>query len=156
MKTTPANQPTAHSFVKLRRIYRFTLALTLGVLYNFSTGAQVPAQQCVSTAVVGGTADALTIPMLPCAYTTTLLIATAAFANTTTTPTMKMGNMPPLPIVNATGGELKVGDIAGPGFRMILTTDGQRWYLLNSLVSGATPAVVWDGGGVWDGGWVWQ
>lgn len=101
--------------------------------------------QCVSTAVAGGTSDALTIPALPCIPTTTLLIITSVYANATTKPTLKVGTANPQVILNQTGGPLSPGDIPAHG-RVLLTNNGANWFLLLQGSSLPTSRVVLVGG----------
>jgi hypothetical protein len=87
--------------------------------------------QCVAAAVAAGTSDAITVPDLPCTRTNTLLVLMASAANQTDTPTIQAENGAALPIVKDMGRALLPSDIAGAGFRAILTSNGQQWWLRN-------------------------
>lgn len=93
--------------------------------------------QCVSTAIAGGTSDALTIPALPCIPTTTLVILTSVYANATTKPTLKVGTANPQVILSPTGMPLQAGQIPAHG-RVLLTNNGANWFLLAPLGNGGT------------------
>lgn len=124
------------------------LAAAVFVLLSATAGAQ--STQCTSTAVAGGTADAITIPVLPCSVTTTLLILTMQAANSTTTPTIAM---PPETtakvVVKGAIAPLAIGDFAGAGFKALLTYNGTNWTLLNpASFSGGVGDVVGPGSSV--------
>lgn len=113
---------------------RLLAAGALLLLGAFGAQAQVvPQQQCVSTALAGGTADAITVPLLPCQATTTLLILTLSATNATTTPTLQQIASPQLPaqvIVNSNGSALKAGDLTS-GNVVLLTNNGTNWIVLS-------------------------
>lgn len=113
------------------------------VLYGVvPSNAQAPSSQCVASAVAGGTADAITIPPLPCPATTNLLIVTTQAANITTTPTLQVGAALPLVIVGPNGSPLVAGQIPGSGYRAILTPTGSTWILLNPFGAGTVTSLT--------------
>jgi hypothetical protein len=114
----------------LRLLVAWVLIFTLLVAVAHS---QVSTQgdQCIANAAAGGTANAITIPLLPCSTNTNLLLLTAAFANTSTTPTLQQVGGPALPIVRGDGSPMQGGDIAGAGYVALLTSTGTSWVLLN-------------------------
>jgi hypothetical protein len=87
--------------------------------------------QCIANASAAGTADVITIPALPCALTTNLLILTASAANATTTPTLQPLGLAAQTIIRANGSALAAGDIPGSGAVVLLTPNGTNWILLN-------------------------
>jgi hypothetical protein len=104
------------------------------------SGGPLPATQCVSTAVASGTPDAMVIPSLPCADTTTLLILTAIGANARPSPTLQVtGTMNKYPIVNIDLTPAGAGAIPAAGYRLLLTFDGSHWIILNTLTSTLFP-----------------
>jgi hypothetical protein len=108
-------------------------ALLLLGLAALPAEAQVPPQaQCVTAALAGGTGDQITVPLLPCQGTTTLLVLTLTSVNATTTPTLRMLNapLPALPIVNYDGSALNIGQLTS-GAIVSLTGTGTQWRLLN-------------------------
>lgn len=92
-----------------------------------------PGTQCVASAFANGTPDAITIPALPCALTTNLLILTSGGANTTTTPTLQPLGLPAQTIVRPDLTPLQPGDIGGFGSKALLNPTGNLWVLLNPL-----------------------
>lgn len=102
--------------------------------------AQSPLTQCVSTAVAGGTSDALTIPQLPCTATSTLLVLTLTATNTTTSPTLaQIGVSAPQVILNGSNaGALTAGQLQAGG-HVLLQYNGLNWFLLSSIISGSIP-----------------
>src|ERR1700733_2996132 len=130
-----------------RRLGRLAAAasVALGLLVGVAN-AQAPATQCVSTALAGGTGDAITIPVLPCGVTTTLLLLTISTTNATTTPTLQMVTAQAQPIVEANGGSLAVGELQ-VGSVVLLTNNGTEWLKLSNLgVVVAGPGVSNIGG----------
>jgi len=120
----------------------FAVVILLASALGKPAFAQPFPQQCVTTVVAGGTSDAITIPTLPCALTTNLVIMTAQAANATSTPTLSSGGGAVLPILQGTGQPLAAGDIAGAGFRALLTPTGTSWILLNPALSGTIAAAL--------------
>ena len=92
-----------------------------------AAGAQV--NQCVSSAVAGGTPDALTIPLLPCVFTTNLLVLTPSATNVTNTPTLQMTGFPAQPIVLGSGA-IGAGALQA-GAPVILVPTGSKWILVS-------------------------
>lgn len=124
----------------MRHNIRTSLRLALlQFLLIWSAWAQAPpSTQCVSTALAGGTSDALTIPQLPCSATSTLLVLTLSATNTTTTPTLQqVGVSAPQVIVNSGGGALQVGALQN-GARVIMNYNGVNWFLLTVSLGSAT------------------
>jgi hypothetical protein len=119
----------------LRSTFYAAAALLLTALLPLSAKAVPPPTQCVSTAIAGGTADAITIPQLPCIPTTTLLILTTVAANVTPAPTIAAAGGTPLVVKRNTGAALAPGDLAANA-RMLLTSNGLNWFLLNPGFSG--------------------
>lgn len=102
-----------------------------------------------TSAVAGGTADALTatfspaITSLPVAPGTLSVLVRAASANTTTTPTFATSGTAAKTIVKGNNQPLVVGDIAGAGHWLDLQYDAtlDKWILQNPATS-ITPPVV--------------
>ena len=127
------------------------LALLALALFAAPAGAQYPpyTQQCIANASAGGSSDAITIPALPCALSTNLLLLTSASSNGTTTPTLQPLGLPAQVITRSGGAALQAGDIGPSGYVALLTPNGSNWILLNpanaggggggSLVVGTTP-----------------
>lgn len=129
--------------------------------------AALPTSQCIVSALAGGTANALTIPTLPCIPTTALLVLTPSLTNTSSTVTLKYPGGPASPVLAFNGTPVPTGLLI-PGSRYLLTFNGSDWFLLNSLSGTATntvtgptsptpnagDVVVWSGVGlgVLDGG----
>lgn len=88
--------------------------------------------QCVSSAVAGGTTDALTIPLLPCAFTTTLLVLKLTATNLTTAPTLQMTGLAALPILKSTGLAPSIGQLTS-GTTVLLTCTGASWLILGGV-----------------------
>jgi hypothetical protein len=105
--------------------------LSLGVRSLIPERAIGQTTQCIANASAAGLADAITIPALPCALTTNLLILTASAPNATTTPTLQPLGLAAQTIVRPNGSALAAGDIAGSGFVALLTPNGSQWILLN-------------------------
>ncbi len=132
--------------------------LGLFALPSNSLGQTAPQTQCVASATAGGTVDAITIPALPCALTTNLLVLASGGQNLTTTPTLAPLGLTPQVIVRPNGSPLALGDLGPTGYRALLNPNGVVWYLLNpatlgntTLVPGAmTLAPSTNGGVLWD------
>lgn len=125
-------------------------ALALLAYVNMSplpVQAQVP-QQCVTNAIAGGTPDAITIPLLPCALATNILILTVSGNNTTTTPTIQMAGYPAQRIYTNTLSDPGIGDFGDAGSVLMLTSTGSSWLIINGNVGGYIPLPL----GVSDGG----
>lgn len=119
------------------------IALAMGLIFGLGMAAahaQGAPTECISSQVAGGTADAITIPALPCSSTTNLVILTVQAANVTTTPTLQIIGTLPQSILKGTNQPLAVGDLGGAGYRALLTQTGFTWILLN-------PASAGGGGG---------
>lgn len=112
----------------------FTTALCAGVV-----NAQTSPSQCVTNAVAGGTADAITVPLLPCGLSTNILILTISANNTTTTPTLQMAGFPALPIYTNTLAAPGIGDFGGAGSVLMLASTGSSWLIINGNVGGYIP-----------------
>lgn len=131
------------------------LLATLGSLLVGAASALaqgIPISQCVSTAIAGGTADALTIPQLPCTATATLLVLTTPLTNTTATPTIQqIGVSAPQVILNGTtGGALSIGELVA-GAQTLLTYNGRNWFALSSPLGGAANTLLIPGTGITGG-----
>jgi len=137
---------TKHNFIRLSFLVLLTFIYVFG---HAPASAQVaPVTQCTSTAVAGGTADALTIPKLPCSVTTTLLILTTPLANTTTTPTLQMQGALAQTITNADGSAIIAGALSANA-HSLLTNNGTNWIILSAktsaLVVPTSPLLGGDG-----------
>lgn len=108
------------------------------LLAKFDGQAQAQSTQCVTSTVAGGTADALTVPLLPCGLATNILILKLTATNTSTTPTLQMTGYSPLPIVDSTTGALTVGALVS-GATVYLTGTGTKWLLMSSAVGATGP-----------------
>lgn len=107
----------------------------LGLVWGFAWGlssahAQAPPQQCISSALAGGTGDAIVLPMIPCWPSTTLVIVNITASNQTTTPTITVtGFGGAATILYSNGTALAAGELQ-PGQKRLLTYSGTNWYLL--------------------------
>lgn len=101
-------------------------------------GATAP-QQCVTNAVAGGTADAITVPLLPCGLATNILILTITANNTTQTPTLQMAGFPAQRIYTNTLQNPGIGDFGGAGSVLMLASTGTSWLVINGNVGGYIP-----------------
>lgn len=91
-----------------------------------------PTTQCVSSAIAGGTPDVLTIPLLPCSVTTTLLmLKTGAAANVTATPILQMVGATAQVIVEGNGAALVAGELTA-NTTFLLSNNGTNWIKLNA------------------------
>lgn len=107
---------------------KLLLALLL-VLLAMPAEAQT---QCVTNAIAGGTANTITIPLLPCGLATNILLLTLAGANTSPTVTIQMTGFAALPVLNADGSALAVGALPGADAVVQLTSTGSQWLLLSN------------------------
>lgn len=119
---------------------KFLLAATTltGLVFASPAFAQAQ-QQCVTNAVASGTADAITVPLLPCGLSTNILILTITANNTTTTPTLQMAGFPALPIYTNTLAAPGIGDFGTAGSVLMLTSTGSSWLIINGNVGGFIP-----------------
>lgn len=117
------------------------------------------ATQCVSSALAGGTPDAITIPMLPCGTATSVLILTLSGANTVVDPTLQMAGYPELPIQTSTGDDLAVAELPAAGAIVMLTGTGSAWRIVSgnategfvgtlTVPNGGTGATSFTGNGI--------
>lgn len=113
-------------FLLVALVLTVLLAMTM---WGKDSPASAQATQCVSSASAGGTGDALTVPLLPCSATTTLLILKLTATNTITTPTLQMVGATAETIVTSAGAALSVGQLAS-GTTILLTNNGTNWILL--------------------------
>ena len=137
---------------------RWSMWIIAGLLglIALSAQAQLPKTQCISTAIGGGSGDAVTIPLLPCSETTTLLVLTFTAPNTITNPTISVNGQTPHVILNFDATALTVGELA-PSQRRILTYDGANWLLLSGGTAGGGGGITLCGSTPWDGAdLVWQ
>ncbi len=109
--------------------------------------AQLPSTQCVSTALAGGTGDALVIPRLPCQQTTTLLMLVFSATNTSNHPTLQQAGFAAYPIVQFDGSVVPISTFAHGQMRL-LTFDGSRWVLLTGSNPGSVSQVALQGDNV--------
>lgn len=96
--------------------------------------------QCIANAIAGGTANALTIPLLPCALGTNILILTLSATNSGAA-TLQMAGYPAIPIQDVTGTALVSGMLVS-GSVVLLTCTGTAWRMLLAvpLTTPLTPA----------------
>ncbi len=94
---------------------------------------------------VGGS-DAISVTLQrPVVLANGLIIyVRAQYANTTTAPTLKVGDFPAKAIVKGNNRPLSIGDIAGAGYVMQLTYDQNfdRWILLNPALGVIIPQTI--------------
>lgn len=134
------------------RTVRFASAILAGLLgLVAAASAQVtvlsPAQQCVASANAGGTANALTIPLLPCGASTNILLLNVTATNTAAAPTLQMLGFAAHPIVASDGSAVPAGALVA-GNTVMLNSQGQSWRLLtrtDGLASALTEDTVWIG-----------
>lgn len=86
--------------------------------------------QCVANALAGGTGNALTIPLLPCALSTNILILTLSATNSGPA-TLQMAGYPALAIQDVAGNALGSGALVS-GSVVLLTCTGTAWRILIS------------------------
>ena len=91
--------------------------------------------QCVSNARAGGTVDHITIPLQPCALSTSILILTAAGANTIAQPTLQMAGYPQQNIYTSTGTAPGIAAIPGANAVIMLTSTGTSWKIVSGNAS---------------------
>ena len=120
----------------MRKTFLAAAALLLAAIFVGAKAQSPPASPCVSTAIAGGTADAIIIPQLPCIPTTTLLILTVSQANQTATPTITPAGGLAQVIKRYDGSPLSPGDMPS-GAHIALTNNGAAWFLL-APAQGAT------------------
>ncbi len=131
--------------------------LLLLLLLLSSNSVQGQTQNCIASAIAGGTANALTIPQLPCSAASALVLVTASAANTGTA-TLAITGVLPVAIQKGIGVPLTAGDIPGAGFTMMLVNAGQTWKMLNpangagGAPGGVTDAVQFNAGSLAFGG----
>lgn len=109
--------------------------LLAGLVGSFGTPAQAQQTQCVTNAIAGGTVDNITVPLLPCALNTNILILTAAGANTIAQPTLQMPGYPRQNIYTSAGAAPGVGAITGAGATILLTSTGSSWKIVSGNAS---------------------
>lgn len=121
------------------------LVLALGLLLGLASAASAQtSQQCVANALAGGTGDAITIPLLPCAMSTNLLILTLSATNSVSNPTLQMTGFAPIPIVGSDGGAIGAGQLAPPN-TVLLSSTGLSWKLIPGIMSVISlPALTGD------------
>ena len=116
--------------------------------------AQAPNVQCVASAAASGTENAITIPALPCALSTNLLILSVAKTNTSSNVTLQPLGLPAQAILNQYGAPISTGDLVAGG-RALLNPNGFHWTLLNpasqSVVSGGLGEDLFSFGCIADG-----
>lgn len=96
-------------------------------------------ENCVVSAIAGGTGDAITVPLLPCTPTSNLLVLTLTGTNTTTSPTLQvLGTpLPAATILQSTGAPVQVGQLQS-GSKVLLTFNGTNWF---TFLGAALPLV---------------
>jgi hypothetical protein len=113
----------------------FLLLVAILALGLHESSAQLPPSQCVTTALAGGTGDAITLPQLPCWPTTTALILRFTAPNLTSSPTISVGGGPAISIANFDGTGIPVG-LFQAGQTRIMTYNGSAWL---TMTAGAVP-----------------
>lgn len=121
-------------FSKMEKGRKLAFAARLGaLLLALAPGlalAQVPpANQCLATALAGGTGDAITLPLLPCTATTTLVVVKLTATNLAPAPTMQVVGQAALPVVREDGGQVQAGELVA-GSSILFTTSGAAWIKL--------------------------
>jgi hypothetical protein len=123
------------------RLLSALLGLCLLVVTAPEALAQVPSTQCTTSALAGGTADALTLPRLPCQASTTVVIVKFSLTNLTGAPTMQAVGQSVLPVQRSNGSAIGAGEMVA-GDSAIFTQNGVAWIRLtpgpNSIVTPAT------------------
>jgi len=114
--------------------YTNTLSLN-NILTGYATNSVIQSGSLV-TAPAGGTSDAITAtftPAITTLYDGMLLAVRAGAVNTTTTPTFAANATTAHTIVKGANLPLALGDITGPGHRLLLQWDGtlNKWVLQN-------------------------
>lgn len=123
----------------MRRFSVTLCALWLGLSLTPAAAQQTPqaqVTQCVSNALAGGSANAITIPLQPCGLATNILLLTVSSANTGPV-TMQMVGFPVQPLVNS-GGQALVGGQLAAGAVVTLTSTGTKWLLLSNGAQSTT------------------
>jgi hypothetical protein len=100
-------------------------------------GARAQQTQCVTNALASGTANAITVPLLPCGTATNVLLLTVTATNTGPV-TLQMTGGATLPVVDAQGNALRAGALTA-GSVQVLTSTGTSWKLLTSYAGGGGP-----------------
>jgi hypothetical protein len=113
---------------EVRSTFYAVAALVLAALLPIAAHAAPPTRQCVSTAIAGGTSDAITIPKLPCIPTTTLLILAVSATNTTATPTISVAGGSTQTVLRSNGQPIQPGDLPA-GAHVELGNNGVNWFL---------------------------
>ena len=114
------------------------LGLMLGAAPAFAQSTQ-----CISNALAGGTANAITIPQLPCSSGTNLLLLTITATNTSAVTLQQQGGST-IPVDNAAGNPLVAGSLQA-GSVVMLSSTGTKWLLLTSSIGGVSPtSVTWS------------
>ena len=114
----------------MRRLSIFAFAIfALALAPALAKAQPAPPTQCVSSALAGGTGDAITVPLLPCSVTTTLLLLKLSAANTTTTPTIQMIGAAAQTIIHADTTAIQVQELQ-PEVTTLLTNNGTNWIKL--------------------------
>lgn len=127
--------------------FKFAAGLFAALLGLPVAGFAQVQTQCVTNAVAGGTVNALTVPLLPCALATNILILTLAGANSTTTPTLQMAGFPVQPILTSAGTAPGIGALPGAGAVVLLTSTGNSWLLVGGVSATFTGTLTVPNGG---------
>lgn len=124
----------------MRRLIPVLLLACLLLWHGLAFAQQPPGSQCVSQAIAGGTADALTVPQLPCTATSTLLVLKLSATNVTSAPTLQqIGVSAPQVILSSAAGALAPGALA-QGSTVVMSYNGTNWFVLAGLGSGISAA----------------
>ncbi len=118
------------------------IGLILGAVLGFmlsTVPALAQSTQCISNALAGGTANAITIPLLPCSSATNLLLLTISTTNTGAVTLQQQGGSA-LPLDDATGAPLIAGALQA-GSVVLLSSTGTKWLLLTSSIGGGNTGV---------------
>ena len=110
-------------------MFRRLLFLLFFLIPSMASAQPLPVTQCVTTAVAGGTGDAITVPELPCIPTTATLYLTITNTNATTTPAITPAGGPTQVIVNYNKTALTAGELAANTYT-ILINNGTNWILM--------------------------
>jgi hypothetical protein len=105
------------------------ISALFGLLLLCSSNAFAATTQCITSASAGGTANAITIPLLPCGFTTNLLLLTLSSTNTISAVTIQMTGFSAQPVINANGTDLAIGEFQAGG-TVLLTPTGSQWKVL--------------------------
>lgn len=123
---------------------KFLFTLILALIAAGVPAKTQPTTQCVTSVQAGGTANALTLPLLPCGVTTTVVVVSFSATNTSTAVTMQMTSAASLPVVREDGSLPMVGELAA-GSSAIFTNTGQAWVKLTGNPLNSVPGAVGDG-----------